>query len=200
LLYNVIDQPFILGNFWIILIADGIFGHHYILFVLSGQYKIRSEPEYTQALKRDLFFVVKMLDQQLFDFHQQKLGQQTYGFLPYFCGMLSEKDRAFMLYWERERDKQNKFVNKLMAGLPMAFIFCLPILLLLGVVYFYLPEFYTRISTALNTSSSTMLVIVVAVFCCVLFFAYFRMHYKWEMNEQYYQALKSKESVKNQTS
>ena len=37
-----------------------------------------------------------------------------------------------------------------------------------------------------------MTTIVIAVIICMLFFSYFRMQYKWEMNEQLYQELKKK--------
>jgi len=109
--------------------------------------------------------------------------------------MLSEKDKQFMRYWEKERIKQSTVLSKLLSGLPMALIFCLPILLFLLVVYLYFPEWYTRIS---QTSQGTFITILIAVFICILFFSYFRMHYKWEMNEQLYEELKSKETVKKQ--
>ena len=107
--------------------------------------------------------------------------------------MLSEKDKQFMRYWEKERLKQNTFVSKILRGLPMALIFCLPILLFIVAVYLFFPEWYMRIS---GTSQGTFITIIIAVFICILFFPYFRMHYKWEMNEQLYNELKSKETVK----
>lgn len=109
--------------------------------------------------------------------------------------MLSEKDKQFMQYWEKERLKQSTFLSKILRGLPMAFIFCLPILLFIFSVYLFFPEWYMRIS---QTSQGTFITVVIAVFICILFFSYFRMHYKWEMNEQLYDELKSKETVKKQ--
>ncbi len=100
-----------------------------------------------------------------------------------------------MLYWEKERVKQNTVLNKLLNGLPMAMLFSLPILLFILVVYIFFPEWYTKIS---QTSQGSFVTIVIAVFLCIIFFSYFRMHYKWEMNEQLYTELKSKESVKKQ--
>ena len=77
----------------------------------------------------------------------------------------------------------------------MAFIFSLPILLFVLVVYLFFPEWYTKVS---QTSQGTFITIVIAVFICILFFSYFRMHYKWELNEQLYEEIKSKETVKKQ--
>jgi uncharacterized BrkB/YihY/UPF0761 family membrane protein len=103
--------------------------------------------------------------------------------------MLSEKEKQFITYWESVRDKQNTVSGKIMNGLPMAIIFSLPILLIIFVIYFFFPDWYTKIS---NTSTGSFVTVVIAVIGCILFFSYFRMHYKWEMNEQAYQELKIK--------
>ena len=41
--------------------------------------------------------------------------------------------------------------------------------------------------------------IVIAVIVCIVFFSYFRMQYKWEMNEQHYLELKNKMVKEDQT-
>src|SRR6187402_200295 len=105
--------------------------------------------------------------------------------------MLTEKESAFVHYWENNRIKEARFMRKVMGGLPMALIFCLPILLFIGIVYLYFPEWYTKIS---DTSVGSLVMAVISVFGAVLFFAYFRMHFKWEMNEQQYLELKNKSS------
>lgn len=104
--------------------------------------------------------------------------------------MITEKERRFIVYWEQERGKLNSIGSKLINGLPMALLFTLPVPLLVIVIRLFLPEWYTKISNAFTGSFAA---IMVAVFICILFFAYFRMHYKWEMNEQLYQELKRKE-------
>jgi len=43
--------------------------------------------------------------------------------------MISEKDIAFLQYWEQVREKENTFTSKISGGLPMAFLFALPIIL-----------------------------------------------------------------------
>ncbi len=73
----------------------------------------------------------------------------------------------------------------------MAIIFGLPIILSVLVVYLFFPEWYMKIS---NTTSGTFVVIVVAVILAILFFSFFRMHFKWEMNEQLYLELKHRRS------
>jgi cbb3-type cytochrome oxidase subunit 3 len=102
--------------------------------------------------------------------------------------MLSEKQMNFILYWEAARERESKLARKLTGGLPMAAIFGLPIILSVVVVYIFFPDWYTKIS---DTTSGTFTVIVIAVLIAIVFFAYFRMHFKWEMNEQLYLELKS---------
>ncbi len=114
--------------------------------------------------------------------------------LYYFCCMLSEKEEQFIIYWERSREMQSTFLSKVSSGLPMALVFGLPILLSVVIVYLFFPEWYTKIS---NTGPGTFKIIVIAVFVAMLFFSYFRMQFKWEMNEQAYQELKNKQLRSN---
>lgn len=108
--------------------------------------------------------------------------------------MLSKKDKQFIAYWEKERERQKGFMAKLVAGLPMAVLFCTPILLFITAVYLFLPEWYTRVS---NSMAGSMITIVIALLICITFFAYFRMQFKWEGNEQHYLELKSRENKFN---
>ncbi|MEP7238333.1 MAG: hypothetical protein ABI685_10725 [Ferruginibacter sp.] len=105
--------------------------------------------------------------------------------------MLSDKDKKFIAHWEKVREPENTIPAKLMAGIPMAIFFCSPILIFITAVYFFMPEWYTRVS---NSMSGSMTTIIIALIICILFFSYFRMQYKWEMNEQLYKELKQKEN------
>jgi len=78
----------------------------------------------------------------------------------------------------------------------MAIVFGLPIILFVLVVYLWFPDWYAKIS---GSSAGSFMMAVIAVLICILFFsyfrmhfkwAYFRMHFKWEMNEQLYLELK----------
>jgi hypothetical protein len=105
--------------------------------------------------------------------------------------MISEKETAFLRYWERNRAIENTFISKLLRGFPMALLFGLPIILLIIVVKIFFPDWYMKIS---DISPGTFLTAIVAMLGIVVFYAYFRMQYKWEMNEQLYKELKSKEN------
>ena len=109
--------------------------------------------------------------------------------------MLSEKDKDFIIYWEKEKERRSTFSAKLIDGLPMAALFCVPILLFITAVYLFFPFLYTKISSRLPGSIVT---IVIAVIICMLFFSYFRMQFKWESNEQLYRELKQKAARLNE--
>lgn len=105
--------------------------------------------------------------------------------------MISEKDIAFLRFWERNREIENTFISKLTRGFPMALLFGLPIILLVVVVRLFFPDWYMKIS---GTSPGMFITAVIAMIGVVIFYSYFRMQYKWEMNEQLYKELKSKEN------
>ena len=104
--------------------------------------------------------------------------------------MLTDDETRFLAYWDKNKELHSTTSSKLLRGLPMACLFGLPILLLIACVYLFLPEWYTKIS---KTSPATFLVVTIAVFIAVFFYAFVRMHAKWEMNEQLYKELKYKE-------
>ncbi|MFN8251334.1 MAG: hypothetical protein U0V75_05575 [Ferruginibacter sp.] len=120
--------------------------------------------------------------------------------------MLSEKDRAFIKRWEAEREMASSFKHKLLAGLPMALLFALPILLFFAIVKIFFPSWFataTHRSTEvvvpemtaqfMTLSAGNVIMAFIAVIVVAVFFSYFRMHYKWENNEQLYKELKSRE-------
>ena len=105
--------------------------------------------------------------------------------------MISEKETAFLRYWENNREIENTFISKLTRGFPMALLFGLPIILLVLVIRLFFPDWYMKMS---DTSPGMFITAVLAMLGVVLFYAYFRMQYKWEMNEQLYKELKAKEN------
>lgn len=104
--------------------------------------------------------------------------------------MLTDDETRFLQYWEKNRALHSTISSKLLRGLPMAFVFGLPILLLILCVYLFLPEWYTKIS---KTSAATFVVVIIAVLIAIVFYAFVRMHFKWEMNDQQYKEIKAKE-------
>jgi uncharacterized membrane protein len=105
--------------------------------------------------------------------------------------MYLQKEIDFMNHWEMVREKESRFMSKLVRGLPVAMLFGLPIILSLIAVYVLSPDWYTKLSQA---ASGVLGTLVLAVIITILFFSYFRMHFKWEMNEQLYRELKSRQN------
>lgn len=104
--------------------------------------------------------------------------------------MLTEEELNFLSFWESHRDPYSKFGSKLLRGLPMAAIFGFSIILLLLVVYLFIPDWYSKVSIQ---NSGTITTIFISVLLMVFFFSYFRMHFQWEMNEQAFKELKAKQ-------
>ena len=105
--------------------------------------------------------------------------------------MITEKEKTFLVYWETNREAYSTFSSKLSRGFPMAVLFALPIILLVVVVWLFFPDWYMKIS---KTSPGMFVTAIFAMFGVVVFYAYFRMQFKWEMNEQLYQEIKIKEN------
>ncbi len=103
--------------------------------------------------------------------------------------MLTEKEMEFMRHWEQVRGRESRFMSKLGRGLPMAMLFGLPVILSLVAVYILSPDWYAKVSASASGVFETL---VLAVILIILFFSYFRMHFKWEMNEQLYLELKGR--------
>ena len=90
----------------------------------------------------------------------------------------------------------------------MALMFGLPILLFFIAIKIFLPGWATTSPGNKKTdfdlpgwaakfsqvSIGDIIMVVIGIIILILFYAYFRMHFKWEMNEQLYKELKYKES------
>jgi len=103
--------------------------------------------------------------------------------------MLTKEEQDFVDYWGHARERESGFMIKLLRGLPVAVIFTAPIILSIVLVYLFSPNWYTKISPHVADAVPTTLVAFVII---VVFFSYFRMHFKWEQKEQLYKALKQK--------
>lgn len=105
--------------------------------------------------------------------------------------MLSEQENEFIRYWEQVRDAEGTFLRKMARGIPFASLFCFPILLFFIVVYMFFPDWYAKVSG--EASAGAVFSVILAVFVSIIFIAYFKMHFRWEMNEQHYLELKHKQ-------
>jgi hypothetical protein len=98
--------------------------------------------------------------------------------------MLTKDEKLFLEYWEKNRDKEKQFMRLLAGGLPVGLIFALPVLV--AVI------FHNWYKSMIYISGSQVIVISIGVLGIAVFFAIFRMKFKWENNEQLYKELKFK--------
>lgn len=98
--------------------------------------------------------------------------------------MLSAQEQEFMDWWEQNRGKEKRLLSQLTIGLPLGLAFGFPILLSVMFRGWYKNMPYV--------SGSQLTIILIAVLLVVVFYAIFKMRFKWEMNEQRYRELEQK--------
>ncbi len=98
--------------------------------------------------------------------------------------MLSAEEKEFVRWWEANRLKEKRLLKQLSIGLPLGLAFGFPILLSVLFRGWYKNMPYV--------SGSQLTIIMIAVLLIVVFYAIFRMRFKWEINEQRYHEMKEK--------
>lgn len=101
--------------------------------------------------------------------------------------MLTEKETAFLKYWEANRERQKKFMYQLLVGLPVG--------LLLGalITFNFYSGWYKR-ATMIANSQFNPVVLIVAVLIIAVFVAVFSKKFQWEQSQQKYQELVAKKA------
>lgn len=102
--------------------------------------------------------------------------------------MLDERERLFVEYWERSRQKEKRIVYQILTGLPIGLLFALPIIFLL----FSSRYWYKRADMVANSEMSPM-VLIFAVLLIAGFVAILYKRHQWDRKEQQYRELKLKE-------
>ena len=98
---------------------------------------------------------------------------------------LSDQEKQYIEYWEKNRLREKKVLNQLLIGLPLGIIFASPVLLnLFG-------RWYTRADMEAHTKLNPA-VLLIAVLGIVAFVAIFSRRHKWEMKEQQYRSFIAK--------
>lgn len=102
--------------------------------------------------------------------------------------MLTTEEQKFIAYWEANREKQKKLFYQLLIGLPLGFLFAIPIL-----VNFFMGRFWYKRADSVGVSQFNPIVLIIAVVLIAVFIGVFNKKFKWDQNEQFYLELKARE-------
>jgi uncharacterized membrane protein len=102
--------------------------------------------------------------------------------------MLTTEEQKFIVYWEANREKQKKLFYQLLIGLPLGFLFAIPIL-----VNFFMGRFWYKRADSVGVSQFNPIVLIIAVVLIAVFIGVFNKKFKWDQNEQFYLELKARE-------
>lgn len=102
--------------------------------------------------------------------------------------MLSEKEKAFLKYWEENRVKEKSILKQFFPGLPIGLSIGAAILLLLY------SGWYERADMVENAESNPI-ILFIAIAGIIAFTGFFYKKFRWEMNEQAYKELQFKNKM-----
>ena len=103
---------------------------------------------------------------------------------------MSERDAAFLKYWEENRFKEKSIIKQFFPGLPIGLALGASILFLLN------SGWYVR-ADMVALSESSPVIIFIGIAAIVAFTGFFYKRFRWEMNEQFYKELKIKAEKDN---
>jgi membrane protein YdbS with pleckstrin-like domain len=106
--------------------------------------------------------------------------------------MLSEQEKAFVAYWEKNRENEKKTFRQLLIGLPLGLSFASFILIS------FVSGWFER-ANMVAYSKFNPVVLVIAVLGIAAFTAIFFKKHKWDLNEQQYLELLAKKDFDDTT-
>lgn len=101
--------------------------------------------------------------------------------------MKMSENKEFVAFWAKNREKRRQFSYQFWTGLPIGFLFSLPIL-----VNFILGQFWYKRADAVGSSQFNPLVLVFGVTIIATFAAVLYKRFQWERNEDRYKELTRK--------
>lgn len=106
--------------------------------------------------------------------------------------MLDLKEKLFVDYWERNREKEKRFFYQVITGIPVGLLFALPIVFLLFSSRYWFKRADMVANSELSPAVLIACVLIIAVFVGVVY-----KRHQWEMKDQQYRELKVKENRKS---
>src|ERR1700730_13630347 len=101
--------------------------------------------------------------------------------------MLTEEEKSFVEYWKENRLRKKRVLGQLSIGLPLG------VLIAAMIFINFFSGWYKRADMMLNADRSVVPVLLVAVLLIVVFVTIFSVRHKWDINEQRYIELISRE-------
>ncbi len=101
--------------------------------------------------------------------------------------MLTAEEKDFIDFWKQNRDKKKKSLWQYSIGLPMG------VLIIVALFANIITGWHKRAAMVLQSSSSMILTIVIAAIGIVIFITVFSIRHKWDLHEQRYLELLSKD-------
>jgi uncharacterized membrane protein YbhN (UPF0104 family) len=98
--------------------------------------------------------------------------------------MLTEQEKGFIEYWEKNRIVKKRIFRQLALGMPLG------VLMVVAIFVNFFSGWYKRADMTLHSEqSSLILVLLVAALLIVAFVVVFSVRHNWDMNEQHYKEL-----------
>ena len=103
--------------------------------------------------------------------------------------MLTNEEKNFLIYWEKNRSRKRRLLWSLAAGLPLAVSIAAAVFVN---AFTGISIWFQRAAMAVNMHQSGVVVILIAILLIVVFIAVFTAKHKWDQNEQRYRELQIK--------
>ena len=100
--------------------------------------------------------------------------------------MLTEHEKRFVEYWEKNRDRERKVFRQWLVGLPIG-------IAVSGAIALSYITGWSKQATMVANTMFNPLVLIIALVIIVSFFAIFSRKHKWDMNEQRYLEFKARQ-------
>lgn len=106
--------------------------------------------------------------------------------------MLTKEEKDFLIYWEKNREREKKVSRQLLTGLPLGLLLAVAIVACLSLGWYERADMVAR-------SSLNPIVLLMGLIALIAFVAIFYKKYQWEMKEQHYLEIlaKKRKDLKN---
>ena len=102
--------------------------------------------------------------------------------------MLTQREKDFIVYWQKNRDRQKRVFWQFLVGIPLGLLFTIPIFIN------FASGWFKRAAMVANTGDFNPLVLLVALAAIIAFVAIFSKKHQWEMREQEYRELMDRQA------